>query len=81
MFRFSSSLPMMTSVTFIACIESHWSLHSIYVAVVLEDNLRRHLANTEIPEAYIVDSVFIICAAVILALIVLVLAVQFRRAS
>lgn len=78
-FRFSSFLRKIKSVTFTDLVESHWSLYAIFLAVVLGDILRRHITGTGQTETDIVESVFIICAACLLAILVQILAMKIRR--
>lgn len=78
-FRFSSFLRKIKSITFIELVESHWSLYLIFLLIVLGDILRRNVISHSESAFDIVESVFIITSAVILAICAQVLAVKVRR--
>lgn len=80
-FRFSSFLRKIKSITFVDIVESHWSLSGTFLIIVLGDLLRRYTVGSraENGELDVVESAFIIAAAILLMIIVQVLAMKIRR--
>lgn len=80
-FRFSSFLRKIKSVTFVDLVESHWSLYAIFLVIVLGDILRRNVISdpAQDGDTDVVESAFIIAAALLLMISVQILAIKIRK--